>query len=128
MSPHKSCAAARRTLGASDPSHKPCAAPAPSRESRAVSALATPPHKPRAAPSLSIGERVEVFWPKQDRWYQGVVSDVGNGRYRVKYDIDNKEHSHCGDSTQVRSMREGEECDEISLLLGTPPGGWSDEN
>ena len=84
MSPHKSCAAARRTLGASDPSHKPCAAPAPSRESRAVNALATPPRKPRAAsksPSLSVGERVEVFWPKQTKWFKGVVREVGHGRF-----------------------------------------------
>ena len=124
MSPHKSCATARRPLGVSEPQRKALAAATPPRKPRAVSK--SPPSLSDEGPSrVHIGERVEVFWPVQAKWCKGVVREVGDGRYKVHYFIDGKEHWH-GGNTQVRSAEE--EYDDISLLLGTPPGGWSDEN
>ena len=74
---------------------------------------------------LSVGERVEVFWSVEDQWFDGVVKEVREDGCRVYYIMYDKEYWH-GADVKIRSLEE--EVGAMNALLGTPPGGWSDEN
>lgn len=74
--------------------------------------------------SVYVGERVEVFWPNEAKWFRGVVREVDDtdNTYKVYYFVDKEEVWH-GSDWDVRSVEE--EFDGIDDLLGTPSEGWS---
>ena len=143
--PSRKTRAASRNPRAAEPSHKSRAASKPSKKTRAASkpsrktrAASRALNKPRAGAKSTCdedpgpvpffpGERVEVFWPNEDRWFTGTVKEVdeNDNTYKVYYFIDGQEAWHPADM-KARSVQE--EVDDMQLLLGTPPEGWSGED
>ena len=41
--------------------------------------------------SPSIGDRIDVFWPLDNAFYPGVVTDIDNGHHQIQYDDGDKE-------------------------------------